>query len=196
MTRSTVRRFFSAFQLHFDPARPEKPIQGWNINLFLMFLAPRTNNSCHLYRRYIATHNSFYTRAPNGARMCVRNLAEWPHGAGKSMRKHRLESINAIKSKHFQLDWVALGGRRHQSTCGAAAASKPVVAYKLNLHVFLLARPRSILGLCGVPKAAGVLSRSASLGILAKKKPKTFKFQKFLPDRDTNAHGFAHNLFH
>lgn len=95
---------FSAFQLHFDPARPEKPIQGWNINLFLMFLAPRTNNSCHLYRRYIATHNSFYTRAPNGARMCVRNLAEWPHGAGKSMRKHRLESINAIKSKHFQLD--------------------------------------------------------------------------------------------
>lgn len=84
---------------------------------------------------------------------------------------------------------MALGGRRHQSTCGAAAASKPVVAYKLNLHVFLLARPRSILGLCGVPEAAGVLSRSASLGILAKKKPKTFKFQKFLPDQDTNAHG-------
>lgn len=63
----------------------------------------------------------------------------------------------------------------------SSSSSKPVVAYKLNLHVFLLAPIEPILGLCGVPN--GWCSRSASRLAISRwrRRNQTFKFQKFLP---------------
>lgn len=72
----------------------------------------------------------------------------------------------------------------------SSSSSKPVVAYKLNLHVFLLAPIEPILGLCGVPN--GWCSRSASRLAISRwrRRNQTFKFQKFLSiETRTLAHG-------
>lgn len=96
--------------------------------------------------------------------------------AGVYEKKHLLESINALKSKHFEslIKWLGWQEGINQHVEQRLQQNKPVVAYKLNLHVFLFIQSKALF--MRVKQKASRFAMS---------KEEKLKFLKFLPARHT-----------